>query len=529
MPGPLRVASAPSAHSAFALARSTNLLVVMVALGTLAVLAWPSPDALTGRTPARMAVWGMPFEDRLFEDVYARGWEAANAGVRVDYGRFADIRTKYNAWFARGDGVEVMRLELTWYRDFVRRGMLEPLTPYIRDAAGGRGLSAEQLAKFPPEVMELLTIDGEIYALPEDGSQYGLFYNRAIFDEHNREFPHDPVEYPPVWGANGREWTWEDLRAAAKKLTRFENNDPVNGRITRAGLDFAVWAWPFLTLLHQAGGEAFNADGSVCTVNSPAGVRALEFLRAMQREDRSFDPSLGEYRDGVGADARFAAGRTAMMLDGSWRVPNLDLTAPGLDYAVAPLPRGPRSSASSSTPSRGTGVPPVPTPSTSSPESPGRPAVACGAVLWAVSSRAKHKDQAWEMLRWLVQDEQAAAYWDTLRVAPPANLSVLNSPAFRSTRGVPIDAADPSRGFEVPPMPPQRFESRAAWLLYAVTPHAETGEPPGFLISHPLLGDLYDELQKMLQEYLKPHATVTAQAALDGVVGRIHELMARSR
>jgi len=136
-------------------------------------------------------------------------------------------------------------------------------------------------------------------------------------------------------------------------------------------------------------------------------VEALEFLRAMQREDRSFDPTLGSYTAGVGADTLFANGRTAMMLDGSWRVPNFDLTAPGLDFAVAPLPRG------------------------------RVPAVISGCVLWAISSHAEHKEEAWRFLKWLVADEQAAEYWDTLRVAPPANLAVLESPAFRSTRAMP--------------------------------------------------------------------------------------------
>lgn len=474
--------------------RPAALALAVLIAATAGVVLWPGADAIGGATTIRMTVWGMPFEDRLFEDRYARAWEALHPGVRVDYGRFADVRAKYNAWFARGNGPEIMRLELTWYADFVRRGMLEPLGGYMRDP--DHGLSAEQLAKLPPGLMRMLTIDGEVYALPEDSSQYGLFYNRAIFDEHNRKFPDDPVEYPRAG------WTWEDLRSAARRLTRYERDEGGRGRITIAGLDFAVWAWPFLTLLHQAGGEAFSADGSTCTVNSPAGTRALEFLRAMQREDRSFDPSLGDYRDGVGADARFAAGRTAMLLDGSWRVPALDLAEPGLDYAVAPLPRGPREG--------------------------GRPGVVCGSVLWGISSRAKHKPEAWEMLRWLIADEQAAAYWDVLRVAPPANLAVLTSPAFRSTRGVPIDPGNPSRGYEVMPMRAEDFPAKAAWLLYAVTPDAATGEPPGFLISHPLLADLYAEIEAMLRDYLRPESPLGAQEALDAVVRRVHELMKRT-
>lgn len=66
-------------------------------------------------------------------------------------------------------------------------------------------------------------------------------------------------------------------------------------------------------------------------------------------------------------------------------------------------------------------------------------------------------------------------------------------------------------------------------LLYGVTPHAETGEPPGFVISHPLLGDLFDEIGRMLAEYLRPDSTTTPQAALDRVVARMAELRLRTR
>lgn len=471
--------------------RAPTLAVALLVLATAALVSWPGEDALLGTTTIRFTIWGMPFEDRLFLDQYARGWEQRKPDVRVDYGRFADIRMKYNAWHARREGPEVMRMEMTWYPDFVRRGVIEPLGRFISDPE--RGLSTADLARIPPELMRLLTIDGELYALPEDSAQYGLFYNRAIFDQHNRENPDHPVAYPSP------DWTWEDLRAAAKKLTRYD----ASGRITRAGFDFAVWAWPFLTLLYQAGGEAWSPDGLTCTINSPAGVRALEHLRLMQREDRSFDPTLAAYTAGVGADTLFATGRTAMIMDGSWRVPNLDLTAPDLDFAVAPLPRGPRDG--------------------------GRPAIVCGAVLWAISAHAEHKDAAWEFLKWLVADEQAALYWDTLRVAPPANLAVVNSPAFRSTRGVLKDPDDPGAGYEVPPMPPESFPLKAQWLVYAVTPHPQTGEAPGFIISNPYLGELYDETTRMLNEFLKPGSTIPAREALDRAARSIHEVIDRDR
>ena len=79
------------------------------------------------------------------------------------------------------------------------------------------------LGLFNPVVRELpellwqyeqpLELDGRRYALPSDNAQYGLYYNRALFDAYNAAHPDAPLRYPD------ETWTWEDLRRAARRLT----------------------------------------------------------------------------------------------------------------------------------------------------------------------------------------------------------------------------------------------------------------------------------------------------------------------
>jgi ABC-type glycerol-3-phosphate transport system substrate-binding protein len=229
--------------------------------------------------------------------------------------------------------------------------------------------------------------------------------------------------------------------------------------------------------------------------DSEAGVAALEFLRAMQREDRSFVPSLSGFQSGTGPDVLFAAGRTAMLMDGSWRVPNIETVAPGLDFAVAPLPCGKEA------------------------------AVVSGCVMWGISSHARHKDEAWRFLRWLVRREQALEYWDTLRVAPPASLSAIASPEFRRASGVQKEGG----GYEVPPMPEERFDARAAWLAYANTPDAVTGSAPGFVPVGPYQTELEEEIQRMLNEYLNPGSRESSRTVLGRVVEHMRAIIERDR
>src|SRR5690606_17681505 len=108
----------------------------------------------------------------------------------------------------------------------------------------------------------------------------------------------------------------------------------------------------------------------------------------------------------------FKAGRVAMMLDGSWRAPNIELDAPHIDFRVVPLP------------------------------SHRERAVVSGSVLWCVSAHSQNKEKAWEMVRWLTSAEQLLRYWNDLRVALPGRRSVIESPEFQVSTGLIGDDGD---------------------------------------------------------------------------------------
>lgn len=429
-----------------------------------------------GRIPITMAVWGMPFEDRLFEDRYARRYQTI-APVVVDYQRHADITAKYTAWHAKGKGIEVMRLGIDYYHQFVSRGMLEPLDAYISDPRFGMGPDA--LARFPDRLIERLRVDGSLYALPQDNAMFGLFFNRAIFDAYNAAHPDAPVQYPNA------EWTWDDVRRTARLLTgtRAElfGPDVDNPDADIQGIDMVIWSWPFLNFFVQAGGQLWTPDQQTTLIDSQAGVDALLFMRDLIR-DGSWKPTFGQ-DSGTGPTVSFPSGRVAMLYGGSWLVPKFENDNPSLDFAVVPVPRGRVR------------------------------ATITGSVLWAMSVHASNKQAGWSMIHWLLEDEQAQAYWDTLRVAPPANLRVLDSEAFRSTAGL-RDPQDPAR-FLIQPMPEQKFADRAAWMLETWRVDPNTGTPPGWIATGLYQDKLQTELQAMLQEYLRNPGTVGGTEGVD--------------
>jgi len=426
-----------------------------------------------------MTTWGMPFEDQLFKEGYAKGFEQLHPDWTVDYQRHPNVMEKYNAWHIHGFGADVMRIGIDHYHQLIAKGMIAPLDEFINDPE--IGLTDEEIADYFPAIWKQLQLDGHIYALPSDNAQYGLYYNIDAFDRYNTAHPDDPISYPNA------EWTWRDLQYTAQKL---EIRDE-KGRAKQYGLMFDLWAWPYLTFLKQAGGEMWDDDQTTALINSPEGVKALEFLVSLVPPDA---PIRAESLAASAADPAemFKTGRLAMLLDGSWRAPNIELIAPDLNFAIAPLPHDRRR------------------------------AVVSGSVLWAVSIHSKEKRTAWQMIKWMTDHEQSLRYWNTLRVAPPARLSVVRSDAFKTTQGI----IENDRVL-VPAMPRNLYKKRAAWLEYAVTPNPKTGKAPGFVPASPYQADMQDKITTAL--IAATRGEMSAQQTLDRAVKQIHAIIDRDR
>ena len=103
------------------------------------------------------------------------------------------------------------------------------------------------------------------WAMPFNISNPVLFYNKKMFDDAG-------VAYPT------NDWTWDDLRTAAKKLTDASQRTYGLGFSVSGSEDTTWHLWP---LLWQKGGKILSDDGKSASFNSDAGVQALDFLRSM--------------------------------------------------------------------------------------------------------------------------------------------------------------------------------------------------------------------------------------------------------
>jgi multiple sugar transport system substrate-binding protein len=125
------------------------------------------------------------------------------------------------------------------------------------------------------------------------------------------------------------DWTWDDFRAAAKKIT-----DPAKNIYGTAysvsGSEDTTWhLWP---QLWQNGGDILSADQKKAAFNSDAGVKSLDLWRQMAVDDKSvyLDQTDEKYIP------LFEDGRVGMIISGPWVLQ--EMVQKKSSYKIAQLP-----------------------------------------------------------------------------------------------------------------------------------------------------------------------------------------------
>ncbi|WP_025159018.1 ABC transporter substrate-binding protein [Leifsonia aquatica] len=156
----------------------------------------------------------------------------------------------------------------------------------------------------------------KVIGFPAVVDNIGLLYNKTLFDKAGLAYPTP-------------DWTWDDFREAAKKLT-----DPANHIY---GYGYSVsgseeTTWQFWPHLWQAGGAILNDDATKAEFASKAGDDALSFLRSMAVDDKSVYLDQTDVKFGQ----LFVNDRIGMITSGPWQLS--DLKTGGTKYGVVQLP-----------------------------------------------------------------------------------------------------------------------------------------------------------------------------------------------
>ncbi|PLR76465.1 ABC transporter substrate-binding protein [Bacillus sp. V3-13] len=261
-----------------------------------------------------------------------------------------------------GEGPDVFYLDAFEAPGLIQTGVIEPLDGYVTEEF--------DVDDFEKPLLDAFKVDGQTYGFPKDYSTLALFYNKKMLEEAGVEVPK----------------TWDELREAAKKLTK----DGVYGFGVAPELARMFW-------LAESGGGDVVKDGKA-NFASPEVVEALQPIIEMHNVDKS---SVEPKEVGVTwGGEMFGQGKAAMVIEGNWAIPYLADTFPDIEYATAELPTVK-----------------------------GKKSTMAYDVAYVMNAASEKKEASWELISYLTGKEGMET-WTSLGYALPSRKSVAEKLGF---------------------------------------------------------------------------------------------------
>lgn len=333
--------------------KTLRFLALAIALALIAVAVAPSAQAAQTVNLVLMGWSSSPSENERLQKI-VDDWNAANPDIQVTLNQVPDYDTTLQKSLAGGEPPDVFYVDSFRFLDLVRAEALMPIGEKLTD-----------VDDFYPALRNAFTTNGQFYCPPKDFSTLALQINTEMFEAAGLSAP----------------TTWEEMRAAAEKLTK----DGVYGLVVPA--DFARW----IAFLYGAGGSVTDDAFTKMTINSPEAEAAMEFYTGLYLDGLAKTPA----DLGVGwAGEAFGKGLVAMAFEGNWIEPYLKDQFPDLKHKAVELPAGPAGKATMAF-----------------------------TVCYAVPMKAKNPDAAIKLVDYLTGAEGMKA-WTDLGLAMPTRASL---------------------------------------------------------------------------------------------------------
>ena len=237
---------------------------------------------------------------------YTKQFEAAHPGVTVkrQYVPFANLDTKLLTQATGHDLPNLLAVDNPFVSTMISTGQVVPMS-------GMKGFSTK--GYYPAVINEGLS-NGKYYSLPVAGANsIALIYNIAMLKAAHVN--------PPK--------TWAQLVSAAKALTTPKRYGIA---LTCEAAEDTTWQWePFFW---SNGGK-----GTFANVASAPGVQALSLWKQLVT-DGSASKACLNWSQTPAASSQFIAGKAAMMVNGPWNFPTLNLNHMyyGKQFGIVPVP-----------------------------------------------------------------------------------------------------------------------------------------------------------------------------------------------
>ena len=191
---------------------------------------------------------------------------------------------------------DVLMLDNPDVQQIASSGALSDLSAYGLDADGD-----------VPGVKAASTYKGKLYGLQSNTNSIALYYNKKLLS--------DAGVQPPK--------TWDELKAAAKKLTKGSTYG-----FAMSNINTYEGTWQFLPFFWSNGGD----EKDIATADA---TQALQLVEDLQDDGSMSKSSINWAQADV--NNQFLAGKAAMMINGPWQLPALN-EKKSLEFDSVPIP-----------------------------------------------------------------------------------------------------------------------------------------------------------------------------------------------
>ena len=311
-----------------------------------------------------------------------RKFEEYNPGIEVrlqnETAGSQQAMQKLQTMLAAKQGPDVISIHRAFFIPLASKGALMDIE---RLAHADMGFSLDDFSK---EILDICRYEGTIYSLPRYTSVYTLFYNKTLFDEARLPYP-----------GQGDEWTWDEYLKTARALTKDTSGD---GSIDQWGTIIDFWGARIYPWLWQNNASLMNEDLSRCVLDSPEAIEALEFVNDLRsRHKVAAESDNAEHNSALNG---FLQGNIGMYMTGPWDI-QLLRNAPGLQWDVAPLPKGKSQ------------------------------ATMLGTENYGIWQGTKHPEESWKLFTFLLSSETQQYMAEKLEKMP-SRVSVLQGPYMQA-------------------------------------------------------------------------------------------------
>ena len=277
-------------------ARLARVRALAVAVASLSLVltgcAASSPSGSQTDVTLSYSMWDAPQLPAMKQMVAAFEKENPHIKVNLSVTPWASYWTKLQTAATGGSAPDVFWMNTPSLPKYANGGVLLPLSSRLK-------ADNVDMSQYATSSVKSATWDGKVYGMPKDVDALALWYNKTLFTDAG-------VALPTIT------WTWDDMVAAAKKLT--DPSKSVYGIPALIGDQLGYY-----NTIPQSGGYVVSTNSKKSGYDDPktiAGIQALVDL--IQKYHVS--PTLQQMTD-TDPTNMFESGKVAMTFAGSWLIP----------------------------------------------------------------------------------------------------------------------------------------------------------------------------------------------------------------